>query len=189
MFCPHCGTKLSDDARFCPSCGASVGSAPVSEPQPQGQQQPAPTAVTQYQQPGAFTLPIATDRSMITVMLLSIITCGIYGYYFCYTLARDMNVMCAGDGEETPDIVIFILLSLVTCGLYSYYWYYKLGNRLQANAPRYGLQFQENGTTILLWQLFGALVCCVGPFIAMNIICNNTNAMAAAYNARLGNRA
>ena len=81
------------------------------------------------------------------------------------------------------------LLSLVTCGFYAYYWYYKIGNRLQANAPRYGLVFQENGTTVLLWQIFGALLCGLGPIFAMNIVINNTNAMATAYNTRLGARA
>ena len=65
----------------------------------------------------------------------------------------------------------------------------QIGNRLQANAPRYGLVFQENGTTVLLWQIFGALLCGLGPIFAMNIVINNTNAMATAYNTRLGARA
>ena len=48
---------------------------------------------------------------------------------------------------------------------------------------------QENGTTILMWQIVGALLCGLGPIFAMNIIINNTNAMATAYNTRLGARA
>ena len=97
-----------------------------------------------------------------------------------------MNALCEGDGEETPGLLVFIVLSLCTCGFYSYWWEYKIGNRLQRNAPRYGLLFQENGTTIILWQVVGMLLCCIGPFVAMNIIIKNTNAMATAYNARLG---
>ena len=90
-----------------------------------------------------------------------------------------------GDNEETPGLLVFILLSIVTCGFYSYWWYYKIGNRMQANAPRYGLMFQENGTTILLWMIVGLLLCGLGPFVAMYIIIKNSNALAAAYNARL----
>ena len=97
-----------------------------------------------------------------------------------------MNVMCQNDGETTPGLAQFILLSIVTCGFYAYWWYYKIGNRMQTNAPRYGLQFQENGTTILMWQIVGALLCGLGPIFAMNIIIKNTNAMAAVYNARMG---
>ena len=133
--------------------------------------------------------PIKTDRSLIGWLLLSIVTCGIYSYYFLYCLARDINVMCQDDGDSTPGIAAFILLSFVTCGFYALYWYYKIGNRLQANAPRYGLVFQENGTTILMWQIVGALLCGLGPIFAMNIIIKNTNAMATVYNTRLGVRA
>lgn len=133
--------------------------------------------------------PIKTDRGVIGWLLLSIVTCGIYSYYFLYCLARDINVMCQDDGDSTPGLAAFILLSFVTCGFYALYWYYKIGNRLQANAPRYGLMFQENGTTVLMWQIIGALLCGLGSIFAMNIIIKNTNAMATAYNVRLGARA
>jgi hypothetical protein len=85
-----------------------------------------------------------------TGILLSLITCGIYGYYFIYKLAEEVNIACEGDGEQTSGLVAFILLSFITCGIYAYYWYYKLGNRLAANAVRYNLNFQENGTTVLM---------------------------------------
>ena len=133
--------------------------------------------------------PIKTDRGVIGWLLLSIVTCRIYSYYFLYCLARDINVMCQDDGDSTPGLAAFILLSFVTCGFYGLYWYYKIGNRLQANAPRYGLMFQENGTTVLMWQIVGALLCGLGPIFAMNIIIKNTNAMATVYNTRLGARA
>lgn len=129
---------------------------------------------------------IQTNRSLISYILFSLITCGIYSYYFIYTIARDVNVMCREDGEKTGGLLAFILLNFVTCGFYGLYWEYKLGNRLAANAPRYGINFQENGTTVLLWYLVGLLLCGLGPWVAMHILIKNTNALAAAYNARNG---
>lgn len=179
MFCPTCGSPISDDAKFCPVCGSAVGAAsaapapqpaqiqpaPVQAVQPQPQQQYA--GQQQYaQQPAPAPMgyaPIKTDRSVIGWLLLSIVTCGIYSYYFLYCLARDINVMCQDDGDSTPGLAAFILLSFVTCGFYALYWYYKIGNRLQANAPRYGLMFQENGTTVLMWQIVGALLWVLAP--------------------------
>lgn len=130
--------------------------------------------------------PLKTDRSLLMYIILSIITCGIYGYYFLYTMARDVNIACEGDGEQTSGLVAFILLSFITCGFYSYYWYYKLGNRLCANAPRYGMTFQENGTSVLMWCIFGLLLCGIGPFVAMNILIKNTNLICGAYNRSHG---
>ena len=103
-------------------------------------------------------------------------------------MAQDVNEMCADDGKKTSGLVVFILLSYLTCGIYTLIWYYSLANRLAENAPRYGLQFQENGTTVLMWHIFGMLLCGIGAFIAMNILIKNTNAMAKAYNGHGGNR-
>lgn len=122
------------------------------------------------------------QRSLLTYILLSLVTFGIYSIYFWYTYTDDLNTVCAGDGEETTNYILVLLLSMVTCGIYGYIWYYKVGNRLQNNAPRYGLFFSENGTTALLWLLFGSLVCGIGPFVAMHIFIKNLNALGAAYN-------
>lgn len=127
---------------------------------------------------------IKEDRSIWMYILLSIVTCGIYSYYFLYKIAEDSNIVCAGDGKQTSGLVVFILLSIVTCGIYAWFWYYNLGNRLYENAPRYGLQFSENGTTVLMWFIFGAMLCGVGPFIAMHILIKNMNALAHAYNTQ-----
>lgn len=143
-----------------------------------------PAAAAPAARPGAYRLK--TNRSLIMYILLNIVTCGIYGWVFIYGLARDVNTACAEDGGHTGGLLKFILLNMITCNIYSWVWYYGLGNRLAANAPRYGLNFQENGTTILLWMLVGVLLCGIGPLVALHIICRNTNAICAAYNARNG---
>ena len=210
-FCPVCGNPMGAEQPQVPVQPAPAPAQPaaIQPAQPQPQQQNAYQQAYQqqagYQQQGAYQqtgyqyaqsapapasfAPVQADRSVIMWLLLSIITCNIYSYYFIYCLARDLNIMCQNDGEETPGLVVFILLSFVTCGFYALYWYYKIGNRLQANAPRYGLMFPENGTTIIMWQTVGALLCGLGPILALKIIIKNTNALAAAYNARLATRA
>ncbi len=138
-----------------------------------------------YTQPFNF-MPLKTDRSLLIMVLLSIVTCGIYWYIFFYQIVKDINTACEGDGDETPGLLIFILLSLVTCGIYSYVWYYKVGNRLAVNCGRYGYSVSENGTTVLLWMILGQFVCCIGPFIAWNIIISHTNMICIGYNRAHG---
>ena len=129
---------------------------------------------------------IQEDKALWKYIIFGILTCGIYDFYFIYKMAQDANTMCEGDGKKTSGLVVFILLSCLTCGIYALIWNYSLANRLASNAPRYGLSFQENGNTVLLWNIFGSLLCGVGAFIAMNILIKNMNEMARVYNSRSG---
>ena len=143
-----------------------------------GQTPPPPQGYAPYR--------LKADRSLIAYILLTFITCGIYSWYFIYALVRDVNVACAGDGKSTAGLVKLLLLSFVTCGIYAWYWYYALGNRLAENAPRYGLNFQENGTTVLVWMLLGSLLCGLGALVGLHIIIKNTNSICGAYNYQHG---
>jgi hypothetical protein len=120
-------------------------------------------------------------RNLVGLVLLSIITLGIYSLYWIHALARDMNTLCAGDGKKTRGLLALLLLGLITFGIYGWVWYFMLGDRLQDNAGRYGLSFKEGGGAVLLWMLLGSFII-VGPFVGLYIIIKNINALADAYN-------
>ena len=203
-FCPYCGAPVSRAQDFVNKAGEAfnaaeqeLGSAFDEVKQSftgnsANQQNAGGQYNAGYQNNGGQTPPpyrgekLKDDRGLASYIILSIITCGIYGYYFIYKMAHDVNVACDGDGENTSGLVAFILLSMITCGIYAWYWYYKLGNRLANNAGRYGLAIQENGTTVLMWCIFGTLICGIGPFIAMHILIKNSNMICNAYNRTHG---
>ena len=122
-------------------------------------------------------------RGLVGLILLSVITFGIYWLYWIHKLAKDVNTLCSGDGKRTGGLIKLLLLSVITVGIYGCVWWYMLGDRLQDNAPRYNVQVKESGGTILLWMIAGALIA-VGPFIAMHIVIKNTNALADEYNKK-----
>ena len=68
------------------------------------------------------------ERSIPLYIILTIITCGLFGIYWLIVMADDMNAL-ANDGDTTSGAVVF-LLTLITCGIYGWYWVYKQGQRV-----------------------------------------------------------
>jgi len=128
---------------------------------------------------------VKTNRSLLMYIVLTVVTCGIYDLFFINGIAKDVNAMCKDDGRKTKGIIGFIILTCVTCGIYGLVWWYGVANRVSENSGKYGLNISENGTTWLLWSLFGSMLCGLGPLIALNTLCNNLNRLGEAYNKTL----
>ena len=47
--------------------------------------------------------PLKTDRGLLGYIVLSILTCGIYSYYFIYTVARDVNTLVPETENQQAD--------------------------------------------------------------------------------------
>lgn len=196
MFCPKCGKEIPNGARFCPGCGTdtSLGGEILNAANEtvESAARELGSAVqevkTMYSGQGNTgnadegVHRLKTDRRLVIWILLTIITFGIYGIFFMHKMARDINEACKDDNETIPGFALYILLVLVTLGIYDLFFMYKLGNRMFSSAPKYGLSFTENGTTVLMWRIFGILLFGIGPFIAMNILIKNSNRICAEYN-------
>jgi len=128
------------------------------------------------------------QRGLASLIIFSILTLGIYSLYWNHKLAKDVNIMCEGDGEHTSGLLKYILLGIITFGIYWVIWQFMLGDRLYHNAPRYGLSFKEGGGTIVLWDTLGIFIL-IGPYIALYIIIRNVNALAQQYNKRFEQQA
>ena len=128
-------------------------------------------------------LAIASGEGSVIIILpltyaivFALLSSNMYRIYFYYRLSLDVNAVCEGDGHETESSLIAAVLSSLTLGLYNVYWIYKLGQRLKANAPRYGFKMQETGKEIaVLYSLsFG--------YIAAWELIKNMNKIAKVYN-------
>ena len=111
MFCKHCGKEVPDNSVFCTECG-----------KPLGDTAPRPTAPTV----DARELGI-TSRSIVMAILLTIVTCGIYGLYWFVVLTNEMNKLSGRDQDMSGGMSL--LLSLVTGGIYTIFWAYKMGEK------------------------------------------------------------
>lgn len=123
--CPRCGASCADDDRFCSNCGSPMpdyGNSARTDAQGPRYEQPRYAQGPAYQ--GGYRRP---GRSVALAIILSIITCGIYGIYWFVVLTDEINELT---GEGSPSGVVSFLLSLVTCGIYGIYWAYVMGRKV-----------------------------------------------------------
>lgn len=92
-------------------------------------------------------------REIATSVILSIVTCGIYGIYWFIKLTDDVKY--AADDRNLASGGTAFLLTLVTCGIYGYYWAYKMGQTMSVAQQRYGLPAKDNSVLYLVLQIFG----------------------------------
>lgn len=68
------------------------------------------------------------NRSIVSVILLSMFTCGIYALYFVYTVQEELRYECPE--ESLTSGAATIVLSFITCGIYSIYWMYVTSRKM-----------------------------------------------------------
>ncbi|MBQ8577788.1 MAG: DUF4234 domain-containing protein [Clostridia bacterium] len=92
-------------------------------------------------------------RSPVAVLLLSIVTCGIYQLYLIYKVSQEIRDF-RGDNSISPGTEL--LLSIITCGLYEIYWFYKYGRLVFDMQQRVGVPgASDMSLVLLLLPVFG----------------------------------
>lgn len=92
-------------------------------------------------------------RNIVVCVVLSIITCDIYGLYWAYTLNEYARAV-APDEWKTSGITV-ILLSIITCGIYGLYWAWTMGDKLDAARGDHGVAPGSFPIIFLVLNLFG----------------------------------
>ena len=61
--------------------------------------------------------PIKDDRSFLKLLLLSIITLGIYEFWHLHHWTKDINTLCKDDGKNNEGVLLYILFGLLNLNL------------------------------------------------------------------------
>lgn len=92
-------------------------------------------------------------RNIAVCIVLTLVTCGIYGIYWSVCLTNDVNTV-SGDVNGTSGGMV-VLLTIVTCGIYGIYWAYKQGEKLDFTKNNRGIPSSNSGVLYLILQIFG----------------------------------
>lgn len=87
------------------------------------------------------------NRNIAVCIILTIITCGIYGIVWFIQMTDDA---ATASGDNSMSGGMTFLLCILTCGIYRIYWAYKMGKLL--NQAKGG---NDNSTLYLLLEIFG----------------------------------
>lgn len=135
MICPKCGANIPDEAKFCEACGAALSQENSNYYTANAAEVEAPVADDPYK-------PGIKKREIVLAIVLSIVTCGIYGLIWEISLVNDLNK--ASDNEKDTNGITVLLLSIVTCGIYMIYWMYKAGAKVNYIREKVGGNTDSN---------------------------------------------
>ena len=132
-FCPNCGNEIKEGNKFCAGCGMNFENNTTTN-----------NTIQNYQK--------IANRDIVMAVILSIITCGIYGIYWFIVMTDDANVI---SDEQNASGGLAFLYTLLTCGIYGIYWSYRMGQRLNEAGKMHGKNIEDNSILYLVLTIFG----------------------------------
>ncbi len=162
-YCEKCGAELLDEAIVCPKCGCSVKSTKAERP----------------------VIQLKTNRSLLKLILLSIITFGIYGIVVMSAVSTDINTIASRyDGKKTMHYcLVAFVFSWLTIGIVPLVWFHKISARIGAELNRRGINYSFGAGTFWGWGILGTIIL-VGPFIYYHKLLKSMNLLADDYNQK-----
>ena len=103
------------------------------------------------------------QRSPAMVIILSLVTCGLYPLYWYYRTSGDIQ-SALGTYDTEPGVEVVLIV--VTCGIYVIYWWYKYGTRVMELQRLRGAPVRDN---VLLYTLLSAVGAWLGWMDLVNM--------------------
>ena len=125
----------------------------------------------------------STDRSVLKMIVLGLLTFGIYPIVVTAQMAEDINLIAFPyDGKKTMSyaLVLFVFTPL-TLGIADLVWYARFSNRIKDELARRGIKYNFGARTFWIWYVLGSLIS-IGPIIYVHKLCKAVNRICADYN-------
>jgi len=96
--------------------------------------------------------PKGSIRDPAIVLILTLVTCGIYYLYWIYTVSVETRNYT---GEPDTDPGLEVVLSVITCYMYTIYWDYKMAKKLAFMQSTVALPVTDNAILYLVLNFLG----------------------------------
>lgn len=144
---------------------------------------PVAPAVTATRPQGTRPLlQLATNRGLVKMFFLGLVTLGIYNVVIFTKMVTDLNIVASrNDGRRTMPYFAMIFLTPLTLGILPWVWIHNMCDRIGNELRRRDINYKFGAASFWLWNILGSLIL-VGPFIythklmkAMNLLCEDFN--------------
>lgn len=131
-------------------------------------------------------VPFRTHRGLTKMLLLGILTLGIYPIVVESHISEELNIVIRGrDGRHTMHYcVMFFLLSWLTLGIAAIVWYHRSSDRMGYELMRRQIPYSFGSSDFWLWCVLGSLIY-IGPWVYIHKRMKAMNLINAHYN-RMG---
>ena len=128
---------------------------------------------------------LKTNRRLIKLILLGILTFGIYPLVVFSGISTGINQIASRyDGRKTMHFCLLnFLVGPVTLGIAALVWHHRLCDRIDDELRRRGLAYRFSTGSFWGWNILGCLIL-VGPFIYQHKLCKAMNLLCEDYNIR-----
>lgn len=130
-----------------------------------------------------YTPPkLQTNRSMVKLMTLTILTLGLYGIVFFIPFSFDLDKIAPKrDRSKTMNFLVAYVLSLFTFSIVIDIWHYHIAARVEEALSKREIEYEFGTKDFWLWLILGSFIL-VGPFVYFHRLCKAMNLLCEHYN-------
>ena len=127
---------------------------------------------------------LKTNKGLLKLILLSLITFGIYPLVVMSAVSNDINIVASRyDGKKTMHFCLLtFIVAPITFGIAGIVWYHRISNRIGAELRRRGIAYSFGAGTFWGWNVLGAFLFGIGPLVYIHKLFKAVNLMNAHYN-------
>ncbi len=127
---------------------------------------------------------LETSRSMWKLMILNVLTLGVYSIIFFIPLSFDLDkVSPRRDGEKTTNYLLAHILALFTFSIVIDIWHHHIAKRIEEALGERDIDYNFGTGDFWKWFLLGSLIF-VGPFVYFHKLCKAMNLICEDYNQK-----
>ena len=125
---------------------------------------------------------LQTNRSMWKLMLLNILTLGIYSIVFFIPFSYDLDkVDPKRERGKTVNYFLAYIVSAFTFSIVLFIWHYHIACRVEEALSRRNVKYNFSAGDFWKWYFFGSFIL-IGSFVYFHKLCKAMNLLCESYN-------